>query len=216
MKMNNKNKMYNIVLIAMVLISLIGTVFIYNRLPDKVPSSWDMKGEVTAFQHKLFVYFTAILPLVMYGLLKFLPKVDPKRESYVKHRKAYEAVVSVIIVFLILMHWITIVYSLDYDINVTAFIQILIGIMFLVMGNYMPQIRHNYFLGIKTPWTLASEAVWKKTHMVGGYIFFLIGLIFMINGFIFTKTSFYITIGLTLVSTIGLTVYSYLLYKKEK
>ena len=215
MKMNNKSKTYNIALIAIILLSIIGTAFIYNKLPDKIPSNWGINGEINEYQGKSFVYITAIFPLFIHLLLKVLPKVDPKRESFEKHKKGYSIISITIIVFIILMHWVTIIYSLGYDINIPMSVQILIGIMFLAMGNYMPQIRHNYFLGIKTPWTLASESVWKKTHMVGGYVFFLIGLIFVFSGIVFTNISFYIAIGATIVSTIGLTAYSYLLYKKE-
>ncbi|AFS77950.1 putative membrane protein [Gottschalkia acidurici 9a] len=210
-----KNKKISIVLISIILLSILATTMIYDKLPDQIPSHWNIKGEVDDFQSKTFVYFTATLPLLMYALMKILPKLDPKRRSYAKHGKAYEIFIVVMTLFIILIHWLTVAYALGYNIEISSVIQISLGVVFSTFGNYMSQIRHNYSFGIKTPWTLASETVWKKTHRLGGYVFFLIGILFIIGGFVGSEISYYITIGPLILSTIGLSVYSYIIYRKE-
>lgn len=210
-----KNK-YDALLISIILLSIIGTISIYSKLPDQIPSHWNIKGEVDNYSSTSFVYFTGLLPLVLYGFMKIMPKIDPKRESYKKHDKAYNKTIFTIILFLVGLHWVTIGYSLDYSIDMMIYIKVSLGILFIVIGNYMPQIRFNYSFGIKTPWTLSSENVWKKTHIVGGYLYFLIGIIFILSSIFNSSMAFYISIGSIVLMSLAVTLYSYLLYIHEK
>lgn len=211
-----KKNLSNIILLGIMALSIIGTAILYDKLPAQVPSHWNIHGEVDDYQSRVFVYFTALLPILLYGLMRFLPKIDPKRESYEKHKKAYDVFILVLTIFLVSVHWMTLSYALGNEINVGSFMNLGMGIMFMVLGNYMSQIRHNYLFGIKTPWTLASESVWKKTHRAGGYVFFIIGLLFILSGFVDSELSYYLVIGSVIASTLGLTIYSYFLYKREK
>lgn len=211
-----KKNIFKISLFAIIVLSIVGTAIIYNKLPEQIPSHWNIRGEVDDYQSRPFIYFTAFLPLLIYGLMKLLPKIDPKKESYEKHKKAYEAVIYVLVLFMVGIHWLTASYALGYETDIGVVINLGVGIMFMVIGNYMGQIRHNYFFGIRTPWTLASESVWKKTHKAGGYIFFILGLLFILSAFINNAWAFYMVIGAVILSTLGLTVYSYLLFRKEK
>lgn len=210
-----KNK-YEILLIIGMLISILGTVIIYTKLPNQVPTHWNIKGDIDNYSSKRFVYFTGLLPCILYGLMKFIPKIDPRKDSYKKHQNAYNITIFAIIIFLILVHWMTIGYSLGYQLDMVKYIKISLGILFIVMGNYMPQIRFNYFFGIRTPWTLSSETVWRKTHKIGGYLYFLIGIIFILSSFINNSIAFYIVISSIILLSLGLTLYSYLLYRNEK
>ena len=209
-----KNK--DVFLISIILLSIIATILIYAKLPDQIPSHWNIKGEIDNYSSTSFVYFTGLLPLVLYGFMKIIPKIDPKRESYKKHDKAYNNTIFTVILFLVGLHWVTIGYSLDYSIDMIAYIKVSLGILFIVIGNYMPQIRFNYSFGIKTPWTLSSENVWKKTHIAGGYLYFLIGIIFILSSISDSSMAFYISIGSIILMSLGVTLYSYLLYVNEK
>lgn len=210
-----KNK-YDIFSLVIMLLSIIGTMLVYAKLPDQVPSHWNIRGEIDNYSSKEFIYFTALLPVILYGAMKFIPKVDPKKESYKKHQKAYDITIFTIILFLIGMHWITMSYSLGYPLDMMKYIKISLGILFIVMGNYMPQIRFNYFFGIRTPWTLSSENVWRKTHIVGGYLYFLIGIIFILSSIFDNSMTFYIAIASIILISLAIILYSYLLYRDEK
>lgn len=200
--------------IILILISIIATVFIYSSLPEKIPMHWNIRGEVDSYGSKSFVWFTALFPLGIYLLMIYVPEIDPRRKSYKKHKKAYEVLMNILVLFFIALHWIAISYALGYQISVGKIIPIGIGILLVVIGNYMGQIRPNYTFGIKTPWTLADETVWKKTHRVGSSVFILSGLVFIIAGIINKPYSFTLAISSVFVALIYIIVYSYLEYKK--
>jgi len=202
------------ILIVIVLISFITTIFVYNDLPEEIPRQWGIDGEVNSYWGKEAVFFTALLPLILYLLMKFLPKIDPKKESYKKHKKAYNMTIFTVIIFLIVIHWISIYVSLGHDINMQLLVNLGVGILFIVIGNYMGQIRHNYFFGIRNPWTLASEEVWKKTHRASSYVFVVLGILFIVSGFITGEIAIWLTIGGALVLVFFTTVYSYLVFRK--
>ena len=210
-----KNKM-DVFFIVIMLLSIVGTVFIFKDLPDQIPTHWNIKGEVNSYSSKNFAYLTAILPIFLYILMKVIPKIDPQKDSYEKHDKAFRATMFSVIILLIGIHWMTIGYSLGYLLNIIKYIEVGLGILFIIIGRYMPQIRFNYFFGIRTPWTLSSAAVWRKTHMVGGYLYFVMGTVFILSSFFNSDLSFYISIGSVALISIGLIVYSYILYRNEK
>ncbi|MTI47057.1 SdpI family protein [Sporosalibacterium faouarense] len=202
-------------LLVLTIVSFIATLFVYGSLPEEIPIHWGINGEADNYAGKPFALLIGALPFILLILMLVLPKIDPRRESYEQHKKAYQITTILIVVIMIIFHWIAILKALEYNINISLIIKLVIGVMFIILGNYMTQIRHNYFFGIKTPWTLASENVWRKTHRVGGYGF-------MINGFLFLVTIPFKNILamvpaiFTVVFIIGIYAYSYILFKKEK
>lgn len=202
--------------LAIILISIIGTFFIFKSLPDQVPMHWNIKGEVDDYSAKSFVYLTALLPLALYFIMKIIPQIDPQKDAYDKHRNAYSATMFSVILFLIGIHWMTIGYALGYPLDIIKYIMVALGILFIIIGNYMPQIKFNYFFGIRTPWTLSSEKVWKQTHAVGGYLYFIMGAIFILSSFFNNDISFYISIGSIIFVSIVTVIYSYILFRSEK
>lgn len=201
-------------MIILILISIIATIFIYSSLPEKIPTHWNIRGEIDSYNNKSFVWFTSLLPLGIYMLMIYVPEIDPRRESYKKHKKAYKILMNILVPFFIVVHWITIFSALGHQVSVARIIPIGVGILFIVIGNYMGQIRPNYTFGIRIPWTLADETVWKKTHRVGSFAFILSGLIFIIAGIINKPYSFILAISSIFVTLIFTFVYSYLEYKK--
>jgi len=206
----------NKIIISIILISIIATGFIYGSLPDKIPFHWNINGEIDAWTGKIFSWFIAILPLAIYFLMIRIPEIDPKKESYSKHKKAYELLMVILVLSFTMLHWIVIFSALGYQISVSRIIPMGIGFLFIIMGNYMGQIRPNYSFGIKTPWTLANEIVWKKTHRIGGFAFILSGLIFIIAGIINRSYSFILAISSIFLAVIYIIVFSYFEYRKRK
>ena len=201
-------------IIILILMSIIATAFIYSSLPEKIPSHWNIRGEIDSYNNKSFVWFTSLLPLGIYLLMIYIPEIDSRRESYKKHKKAYKILMNILVLFFIVIHWITIFSALGHQISVARIIPIGVGILFIVIGNYMGQIRPNYTFGIKIPWTLADETVWRKTHRVGSFAFILSGLIFIIAGIINKSYSFVLAMSSIFITLIYTFVYSYLEYKK--
>lgn len=204
----------NSLLIILIILSILGTAFVYNRLPEEIPGHINLRGEVDRYDGKETVIFTGLLPLIIYLLMVFLPRIDPKRKSYLKHKKAYEITKTLIIIFIIIIQWAMISLALGFDINIGLFVKIGVGLFFIVLGNFMGQIRHNYFFGIKTPWTLSNETVWKKTHRVGGFSFMIAGVIMFISIFFNGMIAELALIAAIVIAAIYPIIYSYIEFRK--
>ncbi|NQT61090.1 MAG: SdpI family protein [Bacteroidetes bacterium] len=213
-------KKFNLLYIP-IAVSLIGTILLYARLPEQVPMHWDLSGQVDSWRPRYFIFFTALLPALFVLLLRVIPNIDPKSESFSRHGKAYGIVAVVVILFLLGMHWVTILFSLGFAIKIDIVIRGLIGITFIIIGNYLPQAKQNYTFGIKTPWTLDNEVVWNRTHRFGGFAFVISGIITIISLVLSLlwesfnqRMSFWVVI-ISCVAAVALTtLYSYLEFRK--
>jgi uncharacterized membrane protein len=132
-----------------------------------------------------------------------------------KHFKVYQLLKAAVILLFIFLNWMTVVIALGVPVKVNILIPIFLGIFFIVLGNYMPALKSNYFVGIRNPWTLSDEFVWRKTHKAGGFLFVFLGLLMIIMSFIQNASINIIIVVLLLISAVGINVYSYLFYRKR-
>lgn len=203
--------------IAAILAASIISMAAYPYLPDQVPTHWNAMGEPDDYSSKLFG--ATFIPAMMTGLLillQLLPKIDPKKQNYQKFKGSYTLFIQLFMAFFLLLHAATIGYSLGFPIDISMIVPIAVGLLFVIIGNYMPRFKHNYFTGIKTPWTLASEAVWNKTHRLGGKVFVLMGLAGIASAFIPGPWNFILFLGFVIGGTAFLMIASYVFYQKEK
>ncbi len=213
-KFNIRQEIFPILLI---LVSFAFGVYFYQHFPDRVASHWNFKGEVDGYTGKFFgSLFIPLLLLGMYVLFLVLPKIDPKKERYAEFMGVYNLVKTLILGVMFVIFLATGYYNLGFKISIGSLVPMLIGAMFIVMGNYMGKIKNNWFLGIKTPWTLSSENVWNKTHRLGGWLFMLFGLGLVLVPFLPASYSPVILFGGVIILVLGTFVYSYWLYRKEK
>ena len=204
-----------ITILFLSILSIAGTAIIYGRLPEQIPLHWGLDGEIDRYGDKIFAFLTASIPLFILALMFIIPKIDPRRDNYNKHMSVYKNVMLFLVLFLIGLHWLTMAVSLGSGLNVPLVIKLFTGLLFIYLGNIMPVIRHNYTFGIRTPWTLANERVWTKTHRVGGYLFILTGIVTVILAFFDHASSFYIVIGLIAALVLFLFGYSLWLFRKN-
>lgn len=203
------------------IIFVIGTIIIsiisYNYLPEKVITHWNFQGVADGWNSKNFhLIFFPCLMIFLYIMLYFVPKIDPKRERYKEFEKTYLILKTIIMATLFIIFVIATLVNLGYKIPVGKSVSLVIGIMMIVLGKYMGKIKNNYFVGIKTPWTLSSEYVWDKTHKFGGWTFFIFGLIIIISPYLDVKYSTILFLFGVLLTIFGTMVYSYILYEKEQ
>ncbi len=149
-------------------------------------------------------------------LMTLLPKMDPKKANYEKFKGSYNIIINVLVIFFIALHIVTLAYNLGFPVDVGLFVPIGIGVLFIVLGNYMPKLKHNYFVGIRTPWTIANETVWNKTHRIGGKVFVFMGLALMLTVFIEGIWGFILFLAVTLIGVVYLFVKSYLYFQEEQ
>jgi uncharacterized membrane protein len=204
------------------LLGLIASLYVigfavYPRLPDMVPSHWNASGQVDGYMSKTaHVFFMPTVVLGLYMLLSFVPVIDPKPESYEKFRHVYSVFRAIIVLIFSALYLAVTLFALGVPVSIGKFTMLAIGLMFVFLGNYLGKIRHNYTFGIKTPWTLASEEVWNKTHRISGPLWVIAGFIWILGLFLEEKLGFLLSMGSILAVTIFGFVYSYLLFRKIK
>ena len=201
-----------IVLLIIAVISLIGHVCIYPMLPDWIPIQWSSDGSVSNWGAKYMDLVLAALPILILLFMKAAPYIDPRRANYRKHPHAYDIVIVGVTLLLIVCSWLSAFSGLGYDVNIQTLIPAGIGILFIALGNTMPQIRPTYFFGIKTPWTLENPDVWRKTHKFGGILY---GVFFLLSAFLGSEVFVHgILVPVILGSVAILYIYSYIVYRK--
>jgi uncharacterized membrane protein len=161
------------------------------------------------FQGTVLFFCTS---LGLYLLLWAVPILDPKKKI-VARQKAYNIIRLTVQFLLLLTFSFSMAVALGVSLSVDRLILAAVSIMFIILGNYMGKIRPNYFMGIRTPWTLEDPVVWQKTHRMGGPIFMLIGLIGFIGCFLGRKNGFFFVIGPLMAGVVFLVGYSWLQYQ---
>lgn len=190
---------------------LVVTVFL---MPDTVPLHWDENWQIDGYGSRYWVFLLAFLPIFVYYGMSLTKHIDPKRVNLEKRQKTYRIFQCGLTVFFIILaiFFEYMIFNPQGDIEI--FIWLMMSLLLIGMGNYLPKVPQNYFFGIKTPWTLASEYVWKKTHKISGYCFVMIGLINGISALVhFSYTYLVLMIGI-LGMTVFIYVYSYFLFRK--
>jgi uncharacterized membrane protein len=213
-----KNNKWDVIIWLLALLPLFITWIVYNKLPDQVPMHWNFQGEIDAWYPKFPGAF--ILPglvIVINALLVFIPRFDPRKDNYAKFEKQYRTFqVFFNVLFLVLQIVIVFVSLGAVFVKVDLIVKLLIAGMFVLIGNMMPKFKHNYFIGIKTPWTLANEDVWNKTHRHGGYIWFASGCVLVVLAIIPGTISAILYFAIILISALEPIVYSYMKFKQER
>lgn len=199
------------IFIWVITIVLIGVIFF---MPDTVPIHWNHKWQIDSYGSRYNLLILAVMPILIYYGMLLTKKIDPRRENIEKRLQTYNIFRYGLTCFFICLVIFFYYLSLYPQMNPKRFIIILLALVLIGMGNYMPKIPQNYFLGIKTPWTLANEYVWKKTHKVGGYSWMLIGIVIGLYGLFDLPYEYVVMIVLLVADVIFMMVYSYTIYRR--
>ena len=192
-------------------------VFIWNTLPATVPMHWNVDGEIDRYGSKAnLIWMSLLLPFLAYGILSAIPFIDPKGNMNKMGNKLQNLKVLLTTFMSLLALWIVYATKRQSIGNVNTMMTVT-GILFIILGNYFKTIPPNYFMGIRTPWTLKSEANWKETHKLGGKLWFAGGILIVTLGFILdAKINSVVFMSITIVICLIPVVYSYLFYRKQK
>ncbi|MBT6690818.1 SdpI family protein [Candidatus Parcubacteria bacterium] len=211
-----KKNIWELASCLLVVAVVLAAFYFYQYLPDKIVTHWNAAGEADGWGSKnMQIIFLPLLILFVHLLFKLLPKIDPKKKNYEKFANVYGIFRVAIVGYLAIIYFLTGFVNLGYDISISAVMPILIGLLFIVMGVVMKDIKPNWFMGIRTPWTLSNDTVWKKTHEFGGKTFVLSGLLFMLLG-VLPEEWFGVGLIIVILLTLSSVVYSYFIYKKLK
>lgn len=192
------------------------SVVAYPFLPETVPIHWNLRGEADGFAPKaVALALTPALILVFAGLLRILPAIDPKREEIRRFERSYHMAINLILTLLLVIHAMVVANGAGWSVDVSVVLPLLIGLLFLFLGNEMPRFRQNFFLGIRTPWTLSDEEVWRQTHRVGGRVFVVGGALMMAASFLPAPQRFAVFLAAAVASSLIPVVLSYVYYRRR-
>lgn len=213
----NENLKKELPIIGFVLLPFIYLAYLWNSLPEKVPMHWNYKGEIDDWGTKYSLLgLIFLLPVLTYVLMLVIPKINPKKRIELMGGKYYQ-IKFVLVGFMSVLAIYIIHSSNSQTLSSPSIVLVLIGLLFMALGNYFKVIKQNYFLGIKTPWTLESEEVWKLTHILAGKLWIVGGLLIVIFSLVIPEDiNFYLFIIITAIITIVPIVYSYLIFRKLK
>ena len=206
-----KNKKMLILTSLICLIPILVGAAVYGRLPETMATHWNLSGEPDGWSSRAFAVFG--LPGILLAVNLFLPfalKADPKRENM--SDKLVAISLWTIPVVSLLCCGLTLARGLGYEVRVERWVPVFMGVLFIVIGNYLPKTKQSYTMGIKLPWTLASEENWNRTHRLAGFLWVIGGALFILMSFIGWSLAAFLSI-IALMVLVPM-VYSYLLYRK--
>ena len=196
--------------LAIILLPALYLAVIWNSLPAEVPMHYNAKGEIDRYGSKdELIGLLFMLNLPLYFIMRYAPQIDPKKKINPNQLLGMRLVLHVFISALALF----IIYSTQQGGLKADPVDSLVGLLFAALGFFFRSIKPNYFIGIKTPWTLESEEVWTKTHQVSGPVWIAGGLFMAIAPLFAKAASVYIILGTTLGLSVFSVVYSYMVYK---
>ncbi|MFA6428047.1 MAG: SdpI family protein [Candidatus Buchananbacteria bacterium] len=205
-----------IIPVLLIILAVASSFYFYANFPEQVPIHWNVYGQVDGWSSRAFgAFFFPALITGMYLLFFIFPYLDPKKERYEQFAKAYHIFKGAIVAFVALLYFYTSLIALGHQLlPVNVAVPVGIGVLFIIIGNYLGKVKANWFMGIRTPWTLSSEEVWNKSNRLGGKIFIIMGL-FSVLGFWLPSTIFFgIFITMVIVGSLIPIVYSYWLWRK--
>ena len=194
------------------LIPVIVGLLLWNKLPDPMPSHWDIHGEVDGWSSKAFTVFgLPALMLVLQWVCIFASMADPKYKNYNPKmiRLMFWICPAIGLVLCVMVY----PAALGYSVPIEVIMPLLMGGLFMIVGNWLPKCKQTYTMGIKLPWTFASEANWNATHRFGGKVWFFGGILTMLTAF---WGSFWLLMAILAAMVILPTVYSYLYYRRHE
>ena len=206
-----------ILVLIMIAATTVAGLLLWNRLPDQIASHWNINDQVDGYMPKFWgVFLLPLIALGMFLLFLFIPTIDPLKANIAQFREAFNLFIVLIVAFMLYLYSLTLVWSLGYDnFKMSGALLPALGLLFIVIGFMMRQAKRNFFIGIRTPWTLSSDAVWNETHRLGAVLFMISGALAFIGGFFGGSTAFWLMFAPLMISTIFLLVYSYVLYRRE-
>lgn len=205
-----------IVLFLIAVAALAGLV-LWNQFPEQMASHWNQNDQVDGYMSKFWGVF--MMPLFSLGLLLLflvIPQIDPLKANIAQFRGVFNLFIMFIIGFMLYIHALTLAWNLGYTaFNMSQAMLPAMGLLFFLVGLMLRQAKRNWFIGIRTPWTLSSDTVWDKTHQLGAILFMAAGVLALVGGFLGGMLAFWFFFVPVMGSSLFLLIYSYVLYQRE-
>ena len=207
--------------LLLVVAAIVTAIVLYPGMPDQMPTHWNTEGQVNGYMPKLAGLF--LLPgimVVLFLLFYAVPRIDPLRGNIAQFRPAYDRFIIILNLFLLAVYAATLLWSRGVELSMNTLIIIGLAVLIFAIGSLCGKAKRNYFVGIRTPWTLQSETVWEKTHKLAATLFHIAGVVVVLGVFVPREVLPQIILLLILVPVTGVTLilvlYSYVMYEREQ
>ena len=213
--MKSNKLLKEIILLFIAIVPLIYYIYLWNSLPARIPVHFDLHGNPNNYGSRYYIAYTLLfLNIGTYLLLLVIPKIDSKKNFEIFSSTFYKLRIILSLLFSTISFMI--ISSAQTGKVSNSILYIIIAFFISILGNYISNVRPNYFLGIRNPWTLENEFVWRKTHKFGGRLMFFSGILIILTIIALHSTGyvFFIFITWIIIITLITTVYSYWIYKK--
>lgn len=202
-----------IVSTVFVLIAVLAAVWLYPQLPPQLPVHWDLQGHANGYMSRFWgAAFPALTILALAMVTALLPLISPRRFGITPFMSAYGIVMLSVQGAALVVGLCTLLDGAGYALPMPTIAMLSVGVLLMVIGNYMGKLRRNFFIGIRTPWTLASDAVWERTHRLGGWLFMLAGVVIVIGVLAGAPLGF--SLSAIAVAVLIPCVYSFRIYRR--
>ena len=206
-----------IVVLLMIVAATIAGVALWNQLPDQMASHWGPNDQVDGYMSKFWGVF--LMPLITLGMMVLflvIPGIDPLKANIAQFRDVFNLFITLIVAFMLYVYALSLRWNLGHtDFGMSKAMLPALGILFIFIGYLLRKAKRNFFIGIRTPWTLSSDKVWDETHRVGSVLFIVSGVFALIGSLFGGMTAFWFLFVPIIGSTLVTLVYSYMLYQKE-
>lgn len=212
----NWKDMPKLPLVLIAVMFLVGIVM-YPQLPETIPTHWGLSGAPDAWSAKSFgsVFSMPLVAIGMYVLLLVAPYIDPKRANLLRSKKAYGVIIDAVTALLGVMFVVTLMASFNHTLPVDRITLVSVGLLFIVIGNYMTTVKRNWTMGVRFSWTVLDDEVWRKTNRLGAWMFMGAGVCSIIGAFLPQPLGFVLMLAPVLGMLPVLYVYSFREYKKR-
>lgn len=206
-----------IVVLLMIVGATLAGLLLWNRLPDQMGSHWNVNDQVDGYMPKFWgVFLLPLMTLGMFLLFLAVPAIDPLKANIAQFREAFNLFIVLMVAFMVYVYGLTLAWNLgNTAFRISGAMLPAVGLLFIFIGFMMRQAKRNFFIGIRTPWTLSSDNVWNETHRIGAVLFMISGTLAFVGGLFGGTTAFWMMFTPIIGSTIFLLVYSYVLYQRE-
>lgn len=208
--MIKKNLKVLIIASIIILLPILAGVVLWDKLPEQIPTHWNSAGEIDGWSSKPFAVFgIPLLMLCFQWICVVATLADPKKHNH--SEKILHFVFWFIPFITVFLFVLTYSAAMGKEVPIETIMPMFIGLVFVIIGNYLPKCRQNYTIGIKIPWTFRSEENWNRTHRFAGWLWVFSGIFIMLSGFFHT---FWIFLAVVLVMVLFPLIYSYILHRK--
>jgi uncharacterized membrane protein len=205
-----------ILIVVMLLAAMVSGWLLWDRLPAQMASHWNAADEVDGYLPRFWgVFLMPILTLVMAALFLVIPRIDPLRDNIARFRGVFNWFIVIVIAFLLYVYALTLIYNLGIPFRMSRMMLPAMGVLLYFAGELVRQARRNWFIGIRTPWTLSDERVWAETHRFGSLLFKAAGVLIFISAFL-PGSAAWVVLGMVLLIAFVPLGYSYWLYERYR